>query len=63
MFTRFLENGRPCTSNNAAERVLRAIAVGRKNWKFAGFDEGGRRSAAIYVLIQTAEFNGIDPQA
>ena len=50
-------------SNNAAERELRAVAVGRKNWTFAGSDEGGRRAAAIYTLIATAKLNDIDPQA
>src|SRR4051812_22077063 len=50
-------------TNNAAERELRAVAVGRKNWTFAGSDEGGRRAAAIYTLMQTARLNGIDPQA
>lgn len=49
-------------SNNAAERELRAVAVGRRNWTFAGSDEGGRRAAAIYTLIATATLN-IDPQA
>jgi transposase IS66 family protein len=44
---RFLDDGRLCTSNNAAERELRAVAVGRRNWTFAGSDEGGRRAAAI----------------
>ncbi len=63
MFTRFLDDGRLCMSNNAAERALRVIAVGRKNWTFAGSDEGGRRAAAIYTLIQTARLNNIDPQA
>jgi transposase len=62
-FTRFLDDGRLCMSNNAAERALRGIAVGRKNWTFAGSDEGGRRAAAIYTLIETAKLNGIDPQA
>ena len=62
-FTRFLDDGRLCLSNNAAERELRAVAVGRKNWTFAGSDEGGRRAAAIYTLIATAKLNGIDPQA
>lgn len=52
-----------CMSNNAAERELRAVAVGRKNWTFAGSDEGGRRAAAIYSLIATAKLNDIDPQA
>jgi transposase len=61
--TRFLGDGRLCMSNNAAERELRAVAVGRKNWTFAGSDEGGRRAAAIYTLIATAKLNGIDPQA
>ena len=46
-----------------AERELRAIAVGRRNWTFAGSDEGGRRAAAIYTLIATAKLNDIDPQA
>ena len=50
-------------SNNAAERELRAVAIGRKNWTFAGSDEGGRRAAAIYTLIQTAKLNGIDSNA
>jgi transposase len=52
-----------CMSNNAAERELRAIAVGRRNWTFAGSDEGGRRAAAIYTLIATATLNDVDPQA
>src|SRR5262245_11598047 len=50
-------------SNNAAERELRAVAVRRRNWTFAGSDEGGRRAAAIYTLIATAKHNDIDPQA
>jgi transposase len=62
-FTRFLDDGRLCMSNNAAERELRAIAVGRRNWTFAGSDEGGRRAAAIYTLIATAKLNDVDPQA
>jgi transposase len=61
--TRFLADGRLCMSNNAAERALRGIAVGRRNWTFAGSDEGGRRAAAIYTLIETAKLNDIDPQA
>jgi transposase len=60
--TRFLDDGRLCMSNNAAERELRAVAVGRKNWTFAGSDEGGRRAAALYTLIATAKLNDIDPQ-
>ena len=62
-FTRFLDDGRLCLSNNAAERELRAVALGRKNWTFAGSDEGGRRAAAIYTLIATAKLNDLDPQA
>ena len=61
--TRFLDNGRLCLTNNAAERALRGIAVGRHNWTFAGSDAGGRRAAAIYTLIETAKLNDIDPQA
>jgi transposase len=60
---RFLDDGRLCMSNNAAERELRGIAVGRRNWTFAGSDEGGRRAAAIYTLIATAKLNDVDPQA
>jgi transposase len=62
-FTRFLDDGRLCMSNNAAERELRAVVVGRRNWTFAGSDEGGRRAAAIYTLIASAKLNDIDPQA
>jgi transposase len=61
--TRFLDDGRLCMSNNAAERAVRCVAIGRKNWTFAGSDEGGRRAAAIYTLIETAKLNDIDPQA
>ena len=61
--TRFLDDGRVCMTNNAAERELRAIAIGRRNWTFAGSDEGGRRAAALYTLIATAKLNDVDPQA
>lgn len=61
--TCFLHDGRLCMSNNAAERELRAVAVGRRNWTFAGSDQGGRRAAAIYTLIATAKLNDVDPQA
>ena len=61
--TRFLDDGRLCMSNNAAEREIRPVAMGRKNWTFAGSDEGGHRAAAIYTLIQTAKLNDVDPQA
>ncbi len=62
-FTRFLDDGRVCLSNNAAERGLRGIALGRKSWLFAGSDRGGMRAAAMYSLIVTAKMNDIDPQA
>ena len=61
--TRFLEDGRICLSNNAAERALRGVALGRRNWTFAGSDRGGERAAAIYTLIETCKLNGVDPQA
>jgi transposase len=62
-FTRFLEDGRICLSNNAAERALRGIALGRKSWLFAGSDRGGQRAAVMYSLIVTAKMNDVDPQA
>ncbi|MGK2922868.1 MAG: IS66 family transposase [Methyloceanibacter sp.] len=62
-FTRFLDDGRICMSNNAAERGLRGIALGRKSWLFAGSDRGGHRAAAMYSLIVSAKMNDIDPQA
>ena len=62
-FTCFLNDGRLCISNNAAEREIRSIAVGRHNWTFIGSDEGGKRAAAIYTLINTAKLNDVDPQA
>ncbi|MBV9559372.1 MAG: IS66 family transposase [Bradyrhizobium sp.] len=62
-FIRFLDDGRVCLSNNAAERAIRPLAVGRRNWTFAGSDNGGRRAAAMYTLIETAKLNGIDPRA
>ncbi len=62
-FTRFLGDGRICITNNAAERALRGIALGRKAWLFAGSDRGGERAAAMYSLIVTAKLNDIDPRA
>jgi transposase len=62
-FTRFLDDGRICISNNAAERALRGIALGRKAWLFAGSDRGGDRAAIMFTLIQTAKLNDVDPQA
>ena len=61
-FTLFLDDGRVCLSNNAAERALRGIALGRKSWLFCGSDRGGQRAAAMYSLIVTAKMNGVDPQ-
>jgi transposase len=62
-FTRFLDDGRICLSNNAAERAVRGIALGRKSWLFCGSDRGGERAAIMYSLIVTAKMNDIDPQA
>ena len=62
-FARFLDDGRICLSNNAAERALRGIALGRKSWLFAGSDRGGQRAAVMYSLIVTAKLNDVDPQA
>jgi transposase len=60
--TRYGEDGRLEIDNNAAERALRAVALGRKNWLFAGSDDGGERAAAIYTLIGTAKLSGLDPE-
>ena len=62
-FSRFLEDGRICLTNNAAERALRGLALGRKSWLFAGSERGAERAAIMYTLIQTAKLNDIDPQA
>ena len=62
-FSRFLQDGRICLTNNAAERALRGVALGRKSWLFAGSDSGGERAAAMYSLIQTAKLNDVDPRA
>ena len=62
-FARFLTDGRICLTNNAAERALRGIALGRKSWLFAGSDRGGQRAAVMYSLIVTAKMNDVDPQA
>jgi len=61
--TRFCDDGRLEPDNNRAENCLRGIALGRKNWTFAGSDKGGERAAAIYTLIETAKLNRIDPEA
>ncbi len=62
-FTKFLADGRTCLTNNAAERSLRGVALGRKAWLFAGSERGGDRAAFMYTLIVTAKLNGVDPQA
>jgi hypothetical protein len=62
-FTRFLDDGQICLTNNAAERALRGFALGRKAWLFAGSDRGGERAAMIYSLITTAKLNDLDPRA
>jgi hypothetical protein len=62
-FARFLTDGRICLTNNAAERALRTMALGRKSWLFAGSDRGGERAAMMYSLITTAKMNNVDPQA
>jgi hypothetical protein len=62
-FARFLDDGRICLTNNAAERALRGVALGRKSWLFAGSDRGGQRAAAMYSLMVTARLNNVDPQA
>ena len=62
-FTRFVADGRICLTNNAAERELRGIALGRKAWLFAGSDRGGERAAVMYTLTHTARLNNVDPQA
>lgn len=59
----YLENGQCEFDGNTAEHSLPGLAVGRKNWTFAGSDAGGERAAAIYTLTETAKLNGVDPQA
>ena len=59
----YLDDGRLSIDNNAAERGMRSIALGRKNYLFMGSDRGGKSAAIAYTLIETAKLNGIDPQA
>ena len=59
----YLDDGRLSIDNNAAERGMRSIALGRKNWLFAGSERGGKSAAIAYTLIETAKLNGVDPQA
>lgn len=61
-FNRFLDDGRICLTNNAAERALRGVALGRRSWLFVGSERGGDRAAFMYSLIVTAKMNDIDPQ-
>jgi transposase len=62
-FTRFIDDGRICLTNNAAERALRGFALGRKSWLFAGSERGADRAAAMATLIMTAKLNDVDPLA
>ena len=62
-FTRFLEDGRVAIDNNPAERALRPIGIGRKNWLFAGADTGAETLARAMTIVETAKMNGLDPQA
>ena len=62
-FTRYADDGRLEIDNNSAERALRCVALGRKNFLFAGADSGGQRAAAMYTLIGTAKLNGLNPEA
>ena len=61
--TRYADDGRLAIDNNLAERLLRGIAVTRKNFLFLGSDKGGDRAAILYTLIETAKLNGLDPEA
>jgi transposase len=61
--TRYTTDGRLEMSNNAAERAVKPVAIGRKNWMFAGSDDGGRRAAIAYTIVETAKMNGLDPEA
>jgi transposase len=61
--TRYVDDGRIEIDNNAAERALRGVGLGRKNYLFFGSDAGGERAAAIYSLVETAKLNGLDPEA
>lgn len=61
--TRFLDDGRAEIDNNVAERAMRSVALGRKNWLFAGSKAGGERAAAIYSIIETCKLGGIEPQS
>jgi transposase len=62
-FARFIDDGRICLTNNAAERALRGFALGRKSWLFAGSERGADRAAVMATLIAIAKLNDVDPQA
>jgi transposase len=62
-FTDFINDGRTCLSKNAAERMIRPLTLGRRNWTSPGSDRGRARAAAIYTLPQTAKLNDVDPRA
>ena len=59
----YLNNGALALDNNAAERAMKPVAIGRRNWTFAGSEGGGRAMAVAYTLIETAKMNGVEPQA
>jgi transposase len=59
----YLENGHLELENNTAERAMKPVAIGRKNWMFAGSEGGGKAMAIAYTLIETAKLNRVDPQA
>ena len=61
--SRYTTDGRLDICNNAAERAIRPLAIGRKNWLFAGSDAGGERAATIYTLVETAKLNDLNPEA
>ena len=61
-FARFLDDGRICLTNDAAERALRSICLGRKSWLLAGSDRAGERAAVMYTLVGTVKLNDVDPQ-
>jgi len=60
--TTVLRDGRACIDNSAAERAMRPVTLGRRNWTFAGSDRGGERAAVFYSLIETAKMHGLDPR-
>jgi len=62
-FIRFLADGRICLTNNAAERALRGLALGRKSWPFAGSQRGADRAAVMFTQIGTTRLSDVDPQA